>query len=755
MTDVQREFLDFVWGEQEGYADIARMDDGDLRNHKWFEWPIQKEELLAYVEKYSHEDIYYTPVLFKAPQRRRSAVKTAQVVYGDADLFKPENLYATPSCIVRTSAEKTHVLWLVEDSNDVATLEGLAHSVSLEHPKKTTGYDNGWSATKLLRVPGTKNTKYSNPESEDYIKGVESFDVTVEYTGETYTTAQFSESYALVPEMIFDPKPFPEEAMPSYTAALSSIQSSGVLEDLLGRKFNKGGSGSEALYLLYNEVFRLSAQGGLSDDEADKLAYVIAEKSPLNKWKRDKVSGAAKLLWDDVQRARNKYGNTIEGDERDDLDEDAVITVAPRPKPKGVDFLTQYEKENLPRTFIDDYLAWATSKTDAAHEYHVAGAFTILSTVFADFGHAQPKWGPLPLNLWFMVLGSTTLSRKSTTKHLMLSMVEALETEAYPYDLGSKFTAEGLDEALRRNANRSALLHRDEIQSFMKEADAKPYLQGVKGELTELYDGKVSGKLRASGEKADQQRKGARVALVLFTMGIEKQLAEYLTLEDFQSGFLTRFIYVRADAPIRTKESDYVEQGDPWEVKNGDPIFDAMKVRMLEARDHWEGWADPTEKTVPVLCTPEAWERWNKFITEALDAAQGSDKSEVVEAAASRLSNSVLKAATLLAMWDMHDEVGLKHMLAAINYCGSWYEHMVGMANKISASTWKRRQDQLTDFIDEHGGEVNWKAAYRHFKNDLRSREFFDLVQALEEAGMVTIQNEKSGAKTISSTGVK
>lgn len=746
MTDVQREFLDFVWGAQDGYADIARMgEEGELNNHKWFEWPIQKEELLAYVEKYSHEDIYYTPVLFKAPQRRRSAVKTAQVVYGDADLFKPDNLHATPSCIVHTSADKTHVLWAVEDTNDVATLEGLAHSVSLEHPKATTGYDNGWSATKLLRVPGTKNLKYEGKE----------FDVTVEYTGITYTVKEFTESYALVPELIFDPKPFPEEDLPSYTSALSSIPSSSALEDLLRRRFSKGGSGSEALYLLHNEVFRLGAQAGLEADDVDKIAYVIAEKSPLNKWKRDKVSGASKLLWDDIQRARAKYGNPIEGDERDDTDENVVITVAPKPKPKGADFLTQYEKENLPRTFVDDYLAWATSKTDAAHEYHVAGAFTILSTVFADFGHALPKWGPLPLNLWFMVLGSTTLSRKSTTKHLMLQMIEALENEAYQYDLGSKFTAEGLDEALRRNANRSALLHRDEIQAFMKEADAKPYLQGVKGELTELYDGKVSGKLRASGEKSEQQRKGARVALVLFTMGIEKQLAEYLTLEDFQSGFLTRFIYVRADAPIRTKQSDYVKQADPYEVKKGDPVFDAMKERMLEAREHWEGWADPADKTIPVLCTAEAWERWNRFITEALDAAQGTERSEVVEAAASRLSNSVLKAATLLAMWDMHDEVGLKHMLAAINYCGSWYEHMVGMANKISASTWKRRQDQLTDFIDEHGGEVNWKAAYRHFKADLRSREFFDLVQALEEAGMVTIRNEKSGSKFITSTGVK
>jgi hypothetical protein len=319
VTDVQREFLEFVWGEQEGYADIARMEDGDLKNHKWFEWPVQKEDLLAYVAKYSHEDIYYPPVLFKAPQRRRSAVKTAQVVYGDADLFKPENLYATPTCIVRTSPDKTHVLWRVSDTNDVATLEGLAHSVSLEHPKATTGYDNGWSATKLLRVPGTKNLKYEG----------QSFDVTVEYTGLEYTVAEFSESYALVPEMIFDPKPFPEEKMPSYTEALSSIPSSGVLEDLLRRRFNKGGSGSEALYLLYNELFRLGA--------SDEQVYVIAEKSPLNKWKRDKVAGSSKLLWDDVQRARNKYGNPIEGDERDDLDEEAVITVAPRPKPKGTD----------------------------------------------------------------------------------------------------------------------------------------------------------------------------------------------------------------------------------------------------------------------------------------------------------------------------------------------------------------------------------------------------------------------------------
>lgn len=743
---VYKDFLDAIWGEQTGFVDIARMGEGyKVTNHKFFDWPLQREDLFAYVEKYRLEDVYFTPVLFSAPQRRRSLAKSVQVVYGDADLFPVGKLHTQPSIVVHTSDEKTHVYWTITDSTDVPTLEGYAHSISIEHPKATTGYDNGWSATKLLRVPGTRNLKYSSPESDDFRKDAEPFDLTVEYTGEVYTTAKFEEFYALVPDVIFDPKPFPESELPSYSKALSSIPSSTTLEDLLRRKFSKGGSGSEALYLLYNELFRLGAD--------DMAVYVIAEKSGLNKWRRDNVTNAAKLLWDDVQRARAKFGNPVEGDERDDMEEGTTVTVAPKAKEARVDFLTAHEKENLPRTFVDDYLAWGTSKTDADKAYHVASAFTILSTVFADFGHAMPKWGPLPLNLWFMVLGSTTLSRKSTTKHLMLSVIEKLENENYTYDLGSKFTAEGLDEALRKNANRSALLHRDEIQSFMKEADAKPYLQGIKGELTELYDGKVSGKLRASGEKQDQVRKGSRVAMVLFTMGIRKQLAQYLTLDDFQSGFLTRFIYVVGNAPQRTKATDYVAQADPNEVKQGDPVFDRMCERMTEARLHWEDWADPMEKTIPVMCSNEAWERWNKFISEALDAAEGTEKSDVVEAAASRLSNSILKCATLLAMWDMCDEVSLKHMLAAINYCGGWFENMVEMANSISASAWKRRQDDLIAFLTAHGGEASWAATYRTVKADMKPREFFDLVQALEEAGQVVIRNDTK-KKTITVTGV-
>lgn len=723
-----RDFLSTIWGELSGQVDIARMHKGELHNHKFFSWPEQSEDIFKYIEKFKDEDVYFTPVLFRAPRRQRVLAGQCQVVYGDADEFDLSQIRLEPSATVHTSDNKTHLYWFLSDATDAQVCETLSHSVSVAHPKKETGFDDGWSATKLLRVPGTSNLKYAE-------EGREPYTVNVEYSGAIYTVEEFTEHYPAVPEYTMEFKPFPDEKMPSYAEALGSIPSSTTLEDLLSTPaYEKNGSGSEALYRLYCELFRLGA--------TDEVTYVISERASLNKFKRDGHSNPGKLLWDDIQRARAKEGAEIEGDEEEDTP-DTIVTVHPKAKPKGFDFLTPTEKEHLDRTFIDEYLTWATAKTDAAQQYHIAGAFTVLACVFADFGHAVPKWGALQLNLWFMVLGSTTLSRKSTTKSLMMQCVEALETEDYNYDLGSKFTAEGLDEALRAGANRSALLHVDEIQGFMKTVDTKAYMAGIKAELTEVYDGKVTGKLRASGEDKDKKRKGARVALNLFTMGIKDQLADYLSIEDFQSGFLTRFVYVNGTAAKRTKESDYVPQMDVTERRQGDPVFTGMIEKLKETRNLWEDWADPNGQTISVPCTEEAWARWNTFITDALDAAQAQSKAAVLEAAASRLNNSVLKAATLLAMSDGCDEVQLRHMLTAINYCGQWFEHLVEMTNRISESDWKRQQDKLTMFLESKGGEATWELAYRQFNSEMRHKQFLELVQSMEEAGQLLFQKDK------------
>jgi hypothetical protein len=318
----------------------------------------------------------------------------------------------------------------------------------------------------------------------------------------------------------------------------------------------------------------------------------------------------------------------------------------------------------------------------------------------------------------------------------MLSFIRALsDDDSYMYDLGSDFTPEALDNALLDRPNRSGLVHRDEIQGWLKELEQKAYMAGAKQKLTEIYDGHVSGKLRATGEQ--KRRASVNVSLSLFAMGIRTQVAAYLDQEDFQSGFLTRFIYVEADAPQRTKDSDRIKQADPNEAKEGDPIFTELVQRLETSRDHWNSFVPVDGHTVPVLCTPEAWERLNHFITDVLDAAEGHERHDIIDASSQRLTQSILKAATLLAMFDCCDEVELSHMLAAINYCASWFLHMVSMANRISASAWERRQSQVEQFVAEKGGTCTWESAYKKFKSDLKYREFQEIVQALEESGVL------------------
>lgn len=726
------EFLNLLWGGLQGRAVIAIRDSkGAPSIQRFFSWPEQSEQLLAHVAKHADTDVYTSPCLFKGTAgARKSLARAIQVVHADADTFNVADALLEPSIVVQTSDSKTHLYWRITDCHDPALMEPLAHAIAVAHPKSETGMDVSWAVNKLLRVPGTSNTKYAKP-----------FLVTFDGSGPVYTLAEFAAEYPPVAQTVDQFKEI--GTLPSLAEAYKSIGSSTELMRLLAKADAGDVDRSDALFLLEQELFRCGA--------TDEIAFVICEGHPFNKF-REK-SNADKLLWDDILRARSK---SEVGDPEADLGYEPTVTVEPTPKDKSVDFLTLKEKSELQATFIDDYIAWAMSKTDAAPEYHVGAAFTILSTVLSDFGHARPKFGPVPLCMWFMVLGETTRSRKSTTRALMLKMIKALavipdadvDSELdYNYDLGSDVTPEALDNELLKRPNRSSLLHRDEAQGWIQEMDKKAYMAGAKGKLAELYDGHVSGKLRATGD--NNRRASVETSLTLFMMGIGSQLAEYLTQEDFRSGFLTRFLFIAAEPPKRTKESDWLEQADLLEIERGDVVFTGLVKRIETARAHWASFIDPTGATVPVPCVPDAWVRLNLFITQVLDAAEGHQRHQIIEAGAQRMTISILKAATLLAMLDCCDKVEMKHMLAAINFASSWFGHMVNMANSISESSWARKQKEVEEFLLAKGGTAKWEMVYRHFRSDLRADEFLKIIQALTDAGIIHVSPAEKGVRWI------
>jgi hypothetical protein len=410
-----------------------------------------------------------------------------------------------------------------------------------------------------------------------------------------------------------------------------------------------------------------------------------------------------------------------------------------------VDFLTEDERAVVAttRTFVDRYVDWSQKKTDAAVQYQIAGAFTILSSCFSDTGHAVPKYGKMGLNLWFMILGETTRSRKSTSRQLMLRIIREYEKFAgYQIDVGSDVTAEGLVKLLSGRDKQTSLFHRDEVQGMFKDFINKTYMATAAERFTELYDGHVPVIVRSTGGSTvgkGMQSERAETNFLMYLMGITSKTADILTTEYFRSGFLARFIYVIADAPDRTYESEAITQADEVEVRTRDDEMDNIVRSLYDAYLFWQKKGAPFPR--PIRLTEEALERFNKFKWEMGEYTVGHDQEESIEPSRQRLALSIWKCAILIAMYDKSDEVELKHMLIEISYSEDWFRNLVRMAGAISASEWQREVDQVETIIAAKGGRMRYEDVYKRFANK-RKREFDEMVDALKSQGRLGVSSE-------------
>lgn len=719
-----RVFFESVFGEGAGYATIVTMDA--RRNptvQKFFNYPTELDLMVEYVEKFVNEDVYFSPILFHEQRRIRENAKEVAVVYADADACPPEKFLVKPSISVQTSPDRWHCYWMLEKPHEPHVIATTSKKVAYAH--KNDGCDlSGWNPTKLLRVPGTRNSKYEN----------QSYSVIGSTSGEIYTLEELDQTYGAIEiEAINEVnlQPMPAQSADIVTI-LSKIPANSEIATLYMDEPPVNADWSKRLWKLEMEMFRL----GFTPEEV----FVIAKHAKCNKYHsplRPKRLDADGDLWREVLRASQSYGTTSAPE--------YVLDEVDRRTEKPVDFLTEEERGVVAtsKTFVDRYVDWSQKKTDAAVEYQIAGAFTILSSCFSDTGHAVPKYGKMGLNLWFMILGETTRSRKSTSRQLMLRIIREYEKFAgYQIDVGSDVTAEGLVKLLSVRDKQTSLFHRDEVQGMFKDFINKTYMATAAERFTELYDGHVPVIVRSTGGSSPgkgMQSERAETNFLMYLMGITSKTADVLTTEYFRSGFLARFIYVIADAPDRTFESEAISQADEIEVRSRDDEMDNIVRSLYDAYLYWQKKGAPFPR--PIRLTDEALERFNKFKWEMGEYTNGHDHEESIEPSRQRLALSIWKCAILLAMYDKSDEVELKHMLIAIHYSEDWFRNLVRMAGAISASEWQREVDQVESMIASKGGRMRYEDVYKRFANK-RKREFDEMLDALKSQGRLGVSSE-------------
>jgi hypothetical protein len=501
---------------------------------------------------------------------------------------------------------------------------------------------------------------------------------------------------------------------------------------------------SKMLWKLELELFR----AGLSSEEV----FVVAKHAKCNKYHRPdraRRSDADGDLWREVQRAAQHYAMP---EQEVEVFADEVQSI--KAVETKLSLLSDEEREIVSSnpTFVDRYCSWARKKTDGAIEFQIASAFTILSAAFSDTGYGTPKYGKLGLNLWFMVLGETTLSRKSTSRQLMLRMIRAYENYVgYQIDIGSNVTAEGLVKHLAGRDKLVSLFHRDEVQGMFREFITKTYMSTAADQFTELYDGHVPVVIRSTGGKSANvavQSERAETHFMMYLMGITSKVSEILTIDYFRSGFLARFIYAIADAPDRTYELEAIEQAPEEEVAvTRDFEMDELVRSLYESKLWWEKKGAPFPR--PVRMTDEALERFNKFKWDMGSYVEGHQHEDSIEPSRQRLALSIWKVAALLAMYERCDSVEMKHMLIAIHYCENWFQNLERMAASVSESEWQREVDELEAMITNRGGKMRYEEAYRRFGRK-RKREFDEMVEALRSQARLRmyVDNSKTYLET-------
>ena len=727
-----REFFTNIFRDSSGWAVIVLPDPhGKPTDSRWFSYPEQVDEMVELTNRFAHTDVWFSPNLYNEKERTKEHSKTVHVLGADADTFHPNGFRVEPSITVQTSPGRYHAYWMLRNPIDPHDAAKINRRIAQVH--KSEGCDPAFvNAAKLMRVPGSSNKKH--PGAIVVVVDDES----KRYQANTLIKAYPESEVPDAPDDTFDsemPSDIAEYVEKNRNSALNSLPNSITLRDLLFKEPREG-MRSEARFKLLCELVDLGM------DDLDIMA--AAWDAPSNKYRDDPRKHRG--LWDEIQKARSAVA--AEYDKYDiPIGQEPVEQTKSQPKkitPRTSFLKTDAEHETVREriNFIDRWTAWAGTKTDAPSEFHRAGAMALLSTVYSEFGHAIPKFAPkgLKLNLWFMVLGRSTKDRKTTARNYMNDALRALkEGDDYNYLLADDVTPGGISLALHDRPNQASVFARDEAQGLFKELMGQSYMTGGLEVFTKLYDGWSGGRLRASGDK--KVMASVPVSFIMFLTGILTEVADVLTVTNYRSGFLTRFLYVVGERP-EGYEPPPIEQASEKDEKQ-DLVLDALIEHLRENRNYWEFYGSDGD-TYPLRVEDDAWKRFQEFEKDVQQASMDSHYAEIISTTSDRMVISTLKLACLLAMDDKSLKVKMVHMLQAISYAGEFFDNAARVASMISESEWQRDVDLLEDYIISKGNTVSYAQAYKKFASK-RPSEFDEMVAALVSKG--TIMRVNQGAK--------
>lgn len=718
-TELRLDFFDYLFDKCEGFLSIAHSPARNRNKfeEKFFAWPDQKDGVNRYIEHVREgNNVWFSINLFRRPKRSRDFAVPNNLVWADLDFCDPSEIEPPPQCRIRTSPQRWQGIWRLEEIIDPLHAQTLSKRIAYAYADK--GADkSGWDAEQLLRVPFTYNYKYD--DGSQFVPEVElitSFEVLLPVTLFEESTPEVAE------ERVEGEVPMPNiQDLPDVSNVYYSKRN-----ELRGTPFDDlfanepKGEWSGQMWQLLNICF----EAGMDREEV----FAIALQAKCNKYKRD--GRPIKWLWREVLKAELKQ-KTIH------------LVLGEEAKPLEMPTLVDQDE---PHSIVVDYKKWAVMATDAVEEYHELACTIMLSSLLSGSLYLNTSFGKVIPNLWGLILGESTLTRKTTAMKMAMQFVGEIERELVVASDGS---VEGILTALSARPNKVSVFYKDEVSGFFDSINRKDYLSGMAETFTHLYD---------VPEYYPRQLRKETITLtkpvfIFFGGGIREKTYAALTDEDVVSGFLPRFLVVNGDADVSR-----IRPTGPLAPAVGDKRV-ALRERLVELHTIYNAEVEHkipeanTSFTTPiqteVVLTDEAWKFFNKIEMQLAESASDSSIKMVADPTFARLAWSSLKMAMLFAAArqepkDDQIEVKVGDLRVAAWYIQRWGRHSIDLIQNVGRSANQRLVNRILEQIKRNASSGITRSAISR-NNHLNKKELDLILETLNDRGQIRIQKQGNG----------
>lgn len=235
--------------------------------------------------------------------------------------------------------------------------------------------------------------------------------------------------------------------------------------------------------------------------------------------------------------------------------------------------------------FVRRYLEWASKMTDAPCEFLVAGALACMSVAV---GRRVVLNNRIYANLWLVLMGDSSVFRKSTSIALARTLCEEVGLDVFP----DRITPESFYETLAREPQ--GLFALSELGGWLG-AMSRSYAAGLKQDMTELYDCPAEfRRIRKGPRNKIVEFKVRHPYIVLLSASTVEWFQQHVQEDDSAGGFLPRFQFVlgrgREPYPIPPRleiPAELLEQLRRISETTGDILLDQSTKEPYQAYSAW------------------------------------------------------------------------------------------------------------------------------------------------------------------------